>query len=74
MEDLSSRDGTRLTSRQREIVKLIALDLTSKEIGERLEIAQKTVEFHRDVLKRRLDVRGTAGIVRYAIRHGIIDP
>ena len=72
--DLSSGDSTHLTPRQQDIMKLITEGLTANEIGERLGISPKTVDFHRDLIKRRLDVRGTAGIVRYAIRYGIINP
>jgi len=53
---------------------LIAEDLTAKEIGDRLEISAKTVEFHRDLIKKRLGGVGTAGIVRYAIKAGLIAP
>ena len=45
----------------------------SGEIGERLGIARKTAEFHINEIKRRLEVRDPAGIVRYAIRQGIIE-
>ena len=52
----------------------MAEDLTAKEIGERLKISPKTVEFHQDALKNKVGVRGTAGLVRYAIREGIFKP
>jgi DNA-binding CsgD family transcriptional regulator len=61
-----------LSKRELEIVKLLAEDLTSKEVAARLGIAEKTVNFHRHAIKKRLDVQGTVGMVRYAIRHGII--
>ena len=63
-----------LTSRQRQIITLIADDLTAKEIGDRMGITTKTVEFHRALIRQRLGVAGTAGIVRYAIRTGLIEP
>ena len=63
-----------LTKRQREIIALIAEDLTAKEIGDRMGISPKTVEFHRNLIRQRLGVVGTAGIVRYAIRTGLIQP
>ena len=63
-----------LTTRQRQIVTLIADDLTAKEIGNRMGISAKTVEFHRTLIRQRLGVTGTAGIVRYAIRAGLIQP
>lgn len=68
-----SPDGTNhLTKRQKQIVTLIAEDLTAKEIGERMGISYQTVEFHRFLFRQRLGVTGTAGIVRYAIRTGLI--
>jgi DNA-binding CsgD family transcriptional regulator len=63
-----------LSPREREVVKLIAEGLSSKQIGVRLGISPKTVNFHRSHIKQRLNLRGTAGIVRYAIRQGIIEP
>ena len=63
-----------LTPRQRQIVTLIAEDLTAKEIGDRMGISPKTVEFHRLLIRKRWGVAGTAGIVRYAIRTGLIQP
>ena len=63
-----------LTERQMQIVKLVAEDLTSKEIARRLGISSKTVEFHKQRLKVRLGNPGTAKLVRLAIRFGWIEP
>jgi DNA-binding CsgD family transcriptional regulator len=71
---MSSNGFPSLTPRQEQIVVLIAEDLTAKEIGERLGISPRTVDFHRVLIKKQLEVIGTAGIVRYAIRTGLIDP
>ena len=62
-----------LSKRQTEVIRLLAEDRTAKQIGDLLGISAKTVEFHRHLIKQRLDVAGTAGIVRYAIRAGLID-
>ena len=62
-----------LTDREREIVRLTAEDLTEKEIGFKLGISAKTVEFHRQSIRKRLGVAGIAGIIRYAIRNGLIE-
>jgi DNA-binding NarL/FixJ family response regulator len=64
----------RLTSRQREILQLIAEGYTSREIAQKLEVARKTVETHRAQLMQRLGIRGVAGLVRYAIEMGLIEP
>lgn len=62
----------RITLRQREVLSLIAAGLTSRQIGETLRIRVKTVESHRMHLMRRLDIHDIAGLVRYAVRHGLI--
>ncbi len=64
----------RLTSRQREILQLIAEGETSKEITRKLGISAKTVETHRTQLMEALDIHDIAGLVRYAIRMGVITP
>ena len=61
----------RLTPRQREILQLIAEGLTSRRIAQTLQIHIKTVESHRTELMKRLGVHEVAGLVRYAIRHGL---
>ena len=60
-----------LTSRQREVLALIAAGLTNREIGERLAISIKTVETHRAGLMDALDLHTIADLVRYAIDHDI---
>lgn len=61
-----------LTSRQREILKLIAEGQSTKEIGSNLNISVKTVESHRAKLGEKLGIHDVAGLVRFAIRIGLI--
>ena len=61
-----------LTGRQRQILELIALGNTSKEIAKGLGISVKTVESHRTALMRFLGIHALAGLVRYAIRIGLV--
>jgi DNA-binding NarL/FixJ family response regulator len=61
-----------LTSRQREIVQLIAEGKNTKEIAAELDISIKTVESHRLQLMDRLDIHDIPGLVRYAIRSGLV--
>jgi DNA-binding NarL/FixJ family response regulator len=61
-----------LTSRQREILQLVAEGYTSKKIAKTLHISNKTVETHRRQIMRRLNIHNLAGLVRYAIRMGLI--
>jgi DNA-binding NarL/FixJ family response regulator len=62
----------RLTPRQREVLKLIADGNSTKQIALVLNISVKTVETHRKLLTDRLDIHNTAGLVRYAIKAGLI--
>jgi DNA-binding NarL/FixJ family response regulator len=62
----------RLTMRQREILQLIAEGHTTQEIAGILNISVKTVETHRMQLMERLDIHDIAGLVRFAIRVGLI--
>lgn len=64
--------GEALTPRQREILQLIAEGHTTKDIARRLDISIKTVETHRSQLMKQLDLHDVAGLVRYAIRAGLI--
>ena len=61
-----------LTDRQREILQLIAEGKNTKEIAHLLTISVKTAEAHRLQLMNRLDIHDVAGLVRYAIRTGLI--
>jgi len=63
----------KLTPRQREILQLIAEGNTTKEIAKKLDISVKTVETHRMQLMERLDIHDIAGLVRYALRVGLIE-
>ena len=61
-----------LTRRQREVLQLIAEGHGTKEIAARLNLSAKTVETHRAQLMERLGIHDVAGLVRYAIRSGIV--
>lgn len=61
-----------LTARQREVLQLIAEGRSTKEIANKLDVSIKTVETHRSELMRRLDIHDVAGLVRYAIRRGLV--
>lgn len=65
---------TILTPRQREILQLVAEGCTTKEIAGQLNISVKTVESHRTQIMERLHIHDIAGLVRYAIRTGLISP
>jgi DNA-binding NarL/FixJ family response regulator len=62
-----------LTARQREVLQLVAEEHSTKQIARRLHLSIKTVETHRAQLMERLGIHSVAGLVRYAIRVGIIE-
>jgi DNA-binding NarL/FixJ family response regulator len=64
---------TALSSRESEVLQLIAEGKANKEIGVELEISIKTVEKHRQHLMEKLHIHDTAGLTRYAISAGIIE-
>jgi len=64
----------RLTSRHREVLQLIAEGNTTKAIAAKLKLSVKTIETHRAQLMDRLDIHDVAGLVRFAIRVGLISP
>lgn len=64
--------GARLTPRQREVLQLVAEGLSSKEIARRLDLSIKTVDTHRGQVMKQLDIHEVAGLVRYAMRIGLV--
>ncbi len=73
LRDLQSQGCTtiHLSKREREVIKLIALGHSSKEIGRLLGISPRTVETHRNRLMGKLGLKTLADVVRYAVRTGI---
>ena len=66
-------NATTLSSREKEVLQLIAEGEANKQIANTLGISIKTVEKHRDHLMHKLDIHETAGLTRYAIKTGIIE-
>lgn len=60
-----------LTGRERDVLRLVAEGLTSKEIAQRLGIATKTVETHRASIMDKLEIRSVAGLTKYAIKKNL---
>jgi DNA-binding NarL/FixJ family response regulator len=61
-----------LTSREREVIQLLAEGKTSKEVAATLNLSVKTAETHRTNLMRKLDLHSVADLTRYAVRNGIV--
>lgn len=66
-------DGKRLTSRETEVLQLVAEGYANKQIAATLHISIKTVEKHRQQLMNKLHIHDIAGLTRYAIKHGVIE-
>jgi DNA-binding NarL/FixJ family response regulator len=71
---MSESVGDRLTSREREIVQLLAEGKSSKEVASFLFISVKTAETHRANVMRKLDLHSVSDLVRYAVRNQIVEP
>jgi DNA-binding NarL/FixJ family response regulator len=61
-----------LTPREQEVLKLVAEGYKNREIGDMLCVSIKTVEKHRENIKRKLDLASTSAIIAYAIDHGLV--
>ena len=61
-----------LTSREREVLILIAEGQSNKEIASRLGIGVRTIETHRERIMRRLDIHSVAGLTKFAIANGMV--
>lgn len=70
---LLKKKAAELTSREMEVLQLIAEGKANKETAAELGIGMKTVEKHREHLMQKLDIHDTAGLTRYAISAGIIE-
>jgi two-component system response regulator NreC len=70
----SDRPKDPLTLRERQVLQLIAEGKSTKEVASLLDISVKTAESHRTRLMHKLDIHETASLVRYAVRHGIVQP
>jgi len=68
-----NKKAVQLTSREMEVLQLIAEGKANKETAAELGISMKTVEKHRENLMSKLDIHDTAGLTRYAISAGIIE-
>jgi len=70
----SEKPKNPLTMRERRVLQLIAEGKSTKDVASLLGISVKTAESHRTRLMQKLDIHETASLVRYAVRHGIVQP
>lgn len=73
---LTNTEGpnSQLSVRERQVLQLVAEGHTTKKIGSLLGISTKTADTHRTRVMEKLDIHQTAGLVRYAIRNGLLEP
>jgi two-component system nitrate/nitrite response regulator NarL len=69
----SSGAPAELTDREREVLRLIAEGLSSKQIGDKLFISSRTADTHRTNLMNKLDIHNIAGLIRFAYANGIVE-
>jgi DNA-binding NarL/FixJ family response regulator len=72
-DGLLKANATRLTSRESEVLQLVAEGSANKQVAAELGISIKTVEKHRQHLMDKLNIHDTAGLTRYAISAGVIE-
>jgi DNA-binding NarL/FixJ family response regulator len=63
-----------LTRRQREVLQLLAVGKSAKEVADILNISTRTVEYHKYQMMKDIGAHNFADLIRYAIKHGVIDP
>ncbi len=63
-----------LSPREREVLELLALGHTQREVAERLGVGTKSIETYRSRIGDKLELRSRADLVRYALRHGLVKP
>ncbi len=71
-EKNAGREPDKLTNREKEVLQLIAEGYTNSEIGGFMKISVKTVETHRAHIMNKLDLHDVAGLIKYAIKKGIV--
>ncbi len=70
---LMNEEITRLSTRQLEILKLMGESFTNQEIADRLYISVRTVETHKNHIMKKLNLKNTVDMIKFAIRNNIID-
>jgi DNA-binding NarL/FixJ family response regulator len=70
----SPKGPQELTAREREVVQLLAEGKGNKDVASAMRVSVKTVEAHRSNINRKLSIRTTSELVRYAVRNSIIEP
>jgi two-component system response regulator NreC len=70
---LVADDATALSMREREVLRLLALGHTNREIATHLHISVRTAEFHRKNIQRKLNLTSRSQLVNHALTHGLLE-
>lgn len=71
--DRVAGDSTALSMRERDVLRLLALGHTNREIGTLLHISVRTAEFHRRNIQRKLNLTSRSQLVEHALTHGLLE-
>jgi DNA-binding CsgD family transcriptional regulator len=71
--ETSSSDDAELSDKELQVLKLMCEEKSTKEIAELVDVSPRTVEAIRDRLKLKTGAKSTAGLILYAVKHGIVE-
>ena len=73
-KDIFNKDkAIKITDKEFNVLNLVAQEFTNEEIAKQLNISKRTVEAHRTKMLNRLGLKNTAGLIRYAVKNGLVD-
>ena len=70
---LINNELSQISSREIEVLKLIAMEYSTNEIADKLFVSVNTIESHRKSLMKKLDVKNVVGLIKFAMRHKLVD-
>ena len=70
---LIDRELSQISTREIEVLKLIAMEYSTNEIADKLFVSVNTIESHRKSLMKKLDVKNVVGLIKFAMRHKLVD-
>ncbi len=73
VNNLVNSDLSQISSREIEVLKLIAMEFSTNEVADKLFVSVNTIESHRKSLMKKLDVKNVVGLIKFAMRHKLVD-
>jgi DNA-binding NarL/FixJ family response regulator len=70
---LINSELSQISSREIDVLKLIAMEFSTNEIADKLFVSVNTIESHRKSLMKKLDVKNVVGLIKFAMRHKLVD-